>query len=72
MEHEIHDEDARTIVRLARESSRMPRIAGPRATQSEPGTSLEESLMAIQTVTGGLIFPFLAIAGLFGASMTRD
>lgn len=29
----------------------------------------EESLMAIQTVTGALLFPFLAIAGIFGFSM---
>ncbi len=70
---EIHDPDARRIVELAREaSSILPRIATPKAKPSEPSVSLEESLMAIQTCAGGLIFPFLAIAGLFGASMTRD
>jgi len=70
---EIHDKDARLIVQLAREtSSIVPRVASPKAAPSEPNTDLEESLMAIQTVAGALIMPFLVIAGLFGASMTRD
>ena len=72
-EHEIHDEDARTIVRLARETSSIAVVvASPEAIPLEPDGSFEESLMAVQTITGAFIFPFLMIAGIFGGLMSRD